>query len=699
MSGNFKHSEDDTSLHSGRACDRCRKRKIRCDKTFPCSNCRSVGSDCKASNRAARQKRSRVLISSQYEEKIDLIDKKLSRLNRLVESLITDSSVGSMRISLNHQDNLNSVLAPQDMPSRSTPVGSPTSEVITINSQSSNNRVGAPPKEIASQVTLGEGQSSLKAHSAFAIDFAHYVVGSSQPLGQSSHEIGKLLDTLHHIKIASDDHRFSTKPLFPLVYTTASPNHEQYDMPPLRAAVRLLREAEEFIIVNATLNCLASDRVIGQNDTEAYEEHNKLVFICQTNLETALSKLTLYIKPSYEMVLALILGIVYAINVSNTSLAWVLVGTAYQCSHSLGFHTHLDSSDNSSHEPDRKRLLFWAVYFFEKNLSVRLGRSSIITNCDITVLSLEGREMSECHAICYAYQTVKLAGLAGRVYEQLYSADALRVTEDTRTHRALELSQELHGYCAEARDTNQLWAQSSGDECEREQIHFISASDEVLRLSMLTLIYRAMPPEPNSETTFGLDCITSARCALESHQAFIRDFGMQASSLLLSEYVNWIILFTPFVPSIVIFWHTIETRDKEDLSRMYAFLKSIECACQHSNAIAKHHHLFGVLYSVALRYTELGLPSSPMEEEQLQLRSEVDAHLSALGLQPQATYLTADDTGGVDSLMSSVQPSMEAIGQNRAAEGNNWTQEPWLRRWFSFNQQMIGLFDDNDLSF
>lgn len=62
--------------------------------------------------------------------------------------------------------------------------------------------------------------------------------------------------------------------------------------------------------------------------------------------------------------------------------------------------------------------------------------------------------MSECHAICYVQQMVMLAGLAGRIYEQLYSADALRVTEDTRTHRALELSQELHGYCAEAHDTN-----------------------------------------------------------------------------------------------------------------------------------------------------------------------------------------------------------------------------------------------------
>ena len=151
------------------------------------------------------------------------------------------------------------------------------------------------------------------------------------------------------------------------------------------------------------------------------------------------------------------------------------------------------------------------------------------------------------------------------------------------------------------------------------------------------------------------------------------------------------ILFTPFVPFIVMFCHTIEKRDKGDLSRMYAFLKSIECACQHSNAIAKYHHLFGVLYSVALRYTELGLPSSRMEEEQSQLL-EVDAHLSALGLQPHTTYLTAHHTEDVDSLMSSVQPSVEAIEQNRTTEGNNWAEEPWLGRWFSFNQQMMGLF-------
>lgn len=177
------------------------------------------------------------------EEKIDLIDKKLSRLNSLVESLITLNSVRSTGISLNQQDDLNNLSVSEEMPLQSTPVSLTTAEGLAINAQSSNNRVGAPLNEITNHTMLDEGQSSLKAHSTFAIDFAHYVVGSSQPLGQSNQEIGKLLDTLHHIRTASNDQRFSSK-LFPLVHATTPSEYEQHDMPPLRAAIQLLREAE-----------------------------------------------------------------------------------------------------------------------------------------------------------------------------------------------------------------------------------------------------------------------------------------------------------------------------------------------------------------------------------------------------------------------------------------------------------------------
>lgn len=144
------------------------------------------------------------------------------------------------------------------------------------------------------------------------------------------------------------------------------------------------------------------------------------------------------------------LKVTYAIHVCNPSLAGILAKAAYQSSYSLGFHKRLDASEEQS----QKRSLFWMIYFFEKTLSVRLGRSSIILDHEIEDLLPEDLQTYNPHVTAYAYQLVKLAGLAGRIYEQLYSPQALGASEDARTHRALELSQELHEYHAEARDAN-----------------------------------------------------------------------------------------------------------------------------------------------------------------------------------------------------------------------------------------------------
>ncbi|KAJ5245222.1 hypothetical protein N7489_005318 [Penicillium chrysogenum] len=565
------------------------------------------------------------------------------------------------------------------------------------------------------------GHSSFTAHSTFAIDLAHTVVGSRQSAG-SNQEIETLLGTLRHIGTVFSERHDSSMRLFPLLTAPAS---LEYQMPPLKAAVKLLRRSQDernffflglsfflsprslsdlclkvyfdsdysdtdFIIVNAALHYLASDTDTRGAGVEENDEQSTLRSMCQKNVEIALSKLTLYIQPSYDMTLALVLGVTYAIHVCNPSLAGVLANAAYQCSYSLGFHKRLNGSD----KPKQKRCLFWIIYFFEKNLSVRLGRSSFILDRNIEDPLPEDLQTSNAHVTAYAYQLVRLAGLAGSIYEQLYSPQALGASGDVRTRRALELSLKLHKYHAEARDANHHWAQATSNVHEKEQIQFIAASDEVLRLSILTLIYRAMPPDPGSRTTFGPECITSARCALEAHKAIVRGFEMHESSLLLSGYMNWTILFTPFTPFIVLFCHCIETRDKEDLSQMHTFLKSIECACQHSSTIAKHHHLFSVFYNVAVRYTELGFPSSAMEEEQIQLRSEVDAHLSALGLQPHLAYTSQDlQANG----LTSVSPGMGVVEQNRD-EGSDW-QEPWLGRWISFNQQMMGLLDGSDLPF
>lgn len=258
----------------------------------------------------------------------------------------------------------------------------------------------------------------------------------------------------------------------------------------------------------------------------------------------------------------------------------------------------------------------------------------------------------------------------------------------------------------------------------KEELRFYFASDEMIRLSMLTLIHRAMPMQQDSITTFNNDCILSARAALENHLQIVTKIGAQDSSML-SIYINWYlvpdprhstcilvisstiinlgtlclrtILFTPFIPFIVLFCHVIETGDLEDLSRMQTFVTSIEGSCNSSNTIAKHHRLFQVFYSVAARYTELSSPSAPMQEEQIKLKNQVDAHLSALGLYPNGSYIGGHPIPGSGPVASSDVVDIGIPAHDQPPPGQDWPQQALsLGNWFSFNQQMMDLMGEND---
>lgn len=81
-----------------------------------------------------------------------------------------------------------------------------------------------------------------------------------------------------------------------------------------------------------------------------------------------------------------------------------------------------------------------------------------------------------------------------------------------------------------------------------------------------------------------------------------------------------------------------------------------------------------------------------MEEEQIQLRSDVDAQLTALGVQTNMP----PSSGPPSQEGNFEQSSSTTMEQN--GEGS-WEQDPWLEKWFSFNQQMMGLVDGRDLPF
>lgn len=160
------------------------------------------------------------------EDKIDQIDKRLGRLNHLVELLIADNS-GRATIDTS-SSRLETCVAPR--PSRSQ-----TTSASPVNAERPNQQM---PHEAIDDAMLGH--SSFTAHSTFAIDLAHTVVGSRQPAG-SNQEIETLLDTLRHIGTVLSERHDSSMRLFPLLTAPAS---LEYQMPPLKAAVKLLRRSQ-----------------------------------------------------------------------------------------------------------------------------------------------------------------------------------------------------------------------------------------------------------------------------------------------------------------------------------------------------------------------------------------------------------------------------------------------------------------------
>lgn len=128
------------------------------------------------------------------------------------------------------------------------------------------------------------------------------------------------------------------------------------------------------------------------------------------------------------------------------------MNTAAQLAHTLGLHTRGGWTDPSPPGQTQRVVLFWTVYFLEKSLCLRLGRSSTIPDCDITAPWPGELQGAGSHAREYFHHQVKLAGLAGSIYEQLYSGNALQLSAEARTTRALELAELLDRHGVGARE-------------------------------------------------------------------------------------------------------------------------------------------------------------------------------------------------------------------------------------------------------
>ncbi|KAL7768442.1 hypothetical protein ACKLNR_002743 [Fusarium oxysporum f. sp. zingiberi] len=272
--------------------------------------------------------------------------------------------------------------------------------------------------------------------------------------------------------------------------------------------------AADFIIVNVGLYYIFLECSFITSDDATRNEYRTHARLCQCNLETALSNLSLILPRTYEVVEALLLGAMYASEVSRTSLAWLLNSTAITIGQTLGFHRApspssitIEANDNRNYQA----LLFWMGYTMDKGLALRLGYAPIMSEDDINVSESAIDSVHDSWSDILRAWVVH-AKLQGRMYTQLYSAAALALPISQRQSKVPALVAEMRTMIAEALQLAAMTGDldhSCSTTPENYTIRSITVHSNLVNfLGSLTLVYRA------GGDLYAEDCLQSAKEAM-----------------------------------------------------------------------------------------------------------------------------------------------------------------------------------------
>ncbi|UPX10228.1 uncharacterized protein EKO05_0000897 [Ascochyta rabiei] len=164
--------------------------------------------------------------------------------------------------------------------------------------------------------------------------------------------------------------------------------------------------------------------------------------MCKYHMEVAVSQLDVFIPASYENVMALVLGAACAIEMCKPSLAWVLTTMAAGTSQIMGYHRYQTFQNDKEEERNSKIHLFWMIYMFDKQLSLRLGRASVIQDWDMSLPLITSTPTPAAMALGANQMItywIKVAKVQGQTYEKLFSPAAFLTSPEARTRTAIDL--------------------------------------------------------------------------------------------------------------------------------------------------------------------------------------------------------------------------------------------------------------------
>ncbi|KAF2493075.1 hypothetical protein BU16DRAFT_466133 [Lophium mytilinum] len=610
------------------------RRSTGCDRGSPCLNCISARLDCTHSAVASKatSPKQRVLISAQYEQKIDGIARDIDGIKLLLQQLNVT-------------------------PDEANPEDGSTGHL---------NEAGAIKALIGHRPVSASAGESLWGHSTHIIDFVKAVV-EDRGLGDVGPEASDVLSSLRNLIQALEDPaavRDLSSPEVDVAKYQAKP-----PMPPLEAVVAVLRWVKDqeghtiiawisrilplqkfaeicrsvyfavddfhevdLILANGYLYYIFSEHVI----LSGVQDYRKYSRLCQENFHSALTRLPLLLPTSMEVIATLTLA-------------------------TLGYHRHQPRRETDQALRASQENLFWTVYRIEKGLSLRLGRPSNIHDPEVT-LSMKLDEPRH----------TKVARIQGKAYEQLYSPAGLSRPADERGLLAQALAEELREKMKETHD-EVLGVMNQPNECEMDPMQVVwMQCDLVCQTSILALILRASPAARDSPSSASDDCVAVAREALDIHeQCMMCVRGCKNDPLMETKYLNWAILYVAFVPFSILFTRAVQLSDVADLARLNRFAASLKPEAASSESTTHPYRLYKLLcQAIELYFGSKGF-SSPVNPT---LANNLMDPMDEFDFADYGIEIGATTAGGLEA--GAPQPS-------------------GLGDWFYGNQQIMNLLDED----
>ncbi|KFA73291.1 hypothetical protein S40288_07245 [Stachybotrys chartarum IBT 40288] len=440
-----------------------------------------------------------------------------------------------------------------------------------------------------------------------------------------------------------------------------------------------------FITVNIGLHNLFVEQHALASDPAVRAEYQSYSRMCRVNSETGLANLPLFLSPKLENAQALLLGALYAVDVSRPSVAWILNSAAAQLCQTGGFHRLCRHQNDTPAMTRVKRIVFWHVFMLDKGLSLRLGRAAVIQECDIEIpwhYDFAGITLLESTAIASLW--IQISALQGKIYDQLYSPSALAQPPGDIAQRAMAIAAECSRLSDEADVSRwEVLAQLQGSPSS-EVIAVFLKGDEVQCQVILTLAYRVIPAPDGSLSRFCDECLQAARRAMAIHQETMQ--MMRPEGNMKSLYFHWNLLLTPYAPFFVLFCYVIETSSQDDLRILHDFVASLETARQESETVENLYRLCQVMHDVASLYVE-AKAQQQQDQTMIPIGDEFEMYLSQLGVMPNgqqavapAGVLAADHLGPNLKMTDWLAGSYNMIGlleeDLSQMDGYRWMQQP-----------------------